>query len=128
MLAKFIGFICVCAAIILLFFLVSSTPVSAGPLGILTVFICLYVLLLGGTTFAIWGAHRAIRLIAKPFVAKRPIPPLSLLRAYYFSTILALGPVMLIGMQSVGTVGIYEVVLVVLFVAIGCVYIAKRIA
>jgi len=33
---------------------------------------------------------------------------------------------MLIGMQSVGGIGVYELGLVVLFVAIGCVYIAKR--
>ena len=53
--------------------------------------------------------------------------PLSFRRSYYFSTVLAAAPVMLIGLQSVGSVGIYEFILVMLFVVIGCVYIAKRI-
>lgn len=57
---------------------------------------------------------------------KRTLPSLTIRRSYYFSSVLALAPVMFIGMQSVGEVGIYEVVLVLLFVGIACVYVAKR--
>ena len=39
---------------------------------------------------------------------------------------MALAPVMIIGMQSVGEVGLYELSLVVVFLVIACVYIAKR--
>jgi hypothetical protein len=53
--------------------------------------------------------------------------PMSFRRAYYFSTVLAAAPVMLVGLQSVGSIGIYELILVILFEVIGCLYIAKRI-
>jgi hypothetical protein len=52
---------------------------------------------------------------------------MSFRRAYYFSTVLAAAPVMLVGLQSVGAIGIYEFILVVVFEVIGCVYITKRI-
>ena len=47
-------------------------------------------------------------------------------RAYYFSTVLAAGPVMLIGLQSVQSIGIYEFLLVVIFEVVACVYVSKR--
>lgn len=47
-------------------------------------------------------------------------------RSYYFASVIALAPVMVVGMQSVGEVGLYELLLVILFVGIACVYIAKR--
>ena len=52
--------------------------------------------------------------------------PLSLRKAYYFASVMGLAPVMFIGMQSVGEVGFYELVLIILFVGISCMYIAKR--
>ena len=52
--------------------------------------------------------------------------PLTYKRAYYFSTVIAAAPVMLIGLQSVGGIGVYEVLLIVLFTAVGCIYISKR--
>lgn len=128
MLAKFISSITVVAAIVLLFFVTTTTPVTAGPLGILAVFICLYVVVLGALTFLFWGLHRIIVRLLRPFTARRPMQAMSLHRAYYFSSVLALAPVMLIGMQSVGTVSVYEVGLVGLFAIIGCIYIAKRTA
>jgi hypothetical protein len=58
---------------------------------------------------------------------RRPMKTLSFRRSYYYSTILAAAPVMLIGLQSVGSVGVYEVILILVFVVIGCVYVTKRI-
>jgi len=127
-LAKFISFISVLAAIVLLFFISSTTPVTAGPLGILVVFVCIYVVALGTVTFSLWGLNKVIVRLLKPFTVRRPMQVMSLQRAYYFSSILALAPVMLIGMQSVSVVGTYEVGLIGLFVIIGCIYIAKRTA
>ncbi|MDB5177718.1 MAG: hypothetical protein JWO61_101 [Candidatus Saccharibacteria bacterium] len=126
MLGRFIGIAGVVAAIVLLFFATITTPTQAGPLGILVVFLCLYVMMFSGMTFLIVGLQRIIVKLASPFTARKPLQPMSVSRAYYFSSVLSLGPVMLIGMQSVGSVGIYEFGLVTLFMVIGCVYIAKR--
>lgn len=126
MLARFISSMSIVAAIVLLFFVSTTTPATAGPLGILIVFICLYGVVFGSLTFFLWGIHRIIVKLLGPFTVRRPMQPLSLQRSYYYSSVIALAPVMLIGMQSVGALTIYEVGLVTIFAIIGCVYIAKR--
>ena len=126
MLGRLITIAGVAAAIVLLFFVTITTPTQAGPLGILVVFLCLYIMMFSAMTFFIVGLQRLIVKLASPFTARKPLQSMSVSRAYYFSSILSLGPVMLIGMQSVGSIGFYEVGLVTLFMVIGCVYIAKR--
>ena len=114
------------AATLLSVLLQTTTPPTIGPFGILVVFILMYVLVLGALTFLLFGGSRIMSKFASSLVAKKPIRPLTLTRSYYFSSVIALAPVMFIGMQSVGEVGPYDVLLVVLFVLITCVYIAKR--
>ena len=128
MLARLISIAGIIAASVLLFFVTTTTPSHAGPLGILVVFLCLYVMLFSLLTFLIWGVQRVIVKLASPFTVRRPMQPITMSRAYYFSSVLSLGPVMIIGMQSVGGIGVYEAGLVVLFILIGCIYIAKRTA
>lgn len=128
MLARAISIIGIVATGVLLFFVSTATPSQAGPLGILVVFLCLYGMLFSGATFLLWGVQRVVVKLLSPFTVRKPMQALSLSRAYYFASILSLAPVMLIGMQSVGTIGIYEVGLVALFTIIGCIYIAKRTA
>jgi len=65
--------------------------------------------------------------LSTALIARKPFEVLTLKRSYYFSTIIAAAPIMLIGLQSVGSVNIYEVLLVVIFVFIGCLYISKRV-
>lgn len=105
-----------------------TTPSTAGPLGVLIVFIFMYLLVLGVLTFLLFGSSRlAIRAI-KLVTPKTLLRPLTLLRSYYFSSIIALAPVIFIGMQSVGEISFYEIILVLLFVFVACFYIAKRTA
>lgn len=118
----------VLAAVILALILQTSTPSNAGPLGILIVFLLMYVLVLGVLTFVIFWGSRAWSRIVRLIVPKRPIRPLTLVRSYYFSSVIGLAPVIFVGMQSVGEVGFYDVLLVVLFVSVACFYIAKRTA
>lgn len=103
-----------------------TTPMTAGPGGILAVFVLAYIGTLGIVTF---GIHAISRLVVKATanaVTKRPFQVISLKHGYYFASLISLAPVMLLGMQSVGGVGWYEVLLVVFFVGIGCVYISRR--
>lgn len=114
------------AIVFLVFLFETTTPATIGPVGILLVFILMYVSALGVlTSFLYLGGQLAARLGL--FAAMgRSAHPLSLNRSYYYSSVIALAPVLFIGMQSVGEVGIYDVCLVVLFVVIACIYIAKR--
>lgn len=57
---------------------------------------------------------------------RKPLRPMLFRRAYYFSTVLAAAPVMLIGLQSVQSVGFYEILLVVIFELVACIYISRR--
>jgi hypothetical protein len=126
MLSKIVAVSVVMAVTLLAGLLSMTEPATIGPLGILAVFILMYVSVLGVLTFLLYGISRAIGKIATGFTVRKPIQPLTFRKSYYFSSVIALAPVMLIGMQSVGEVSIYEVLLIILFEVIACIYIAKR--
>lgn len=127
MLQRVIALITLVSLCLLSLMLVFTTPASAGPFGLLVIFISAYLTALGLISFFLYGIGRIAGYALAGFTLKKPIRPLSFRRAYYYSTILAAAPVMLIGLQSVGSIGIYELLLVVIFEVIGCVYITKRI-
>ena len=90
---------------------------------ILAVFILIYVLALGVLTFLIYGAGR---IIHRRHAKAAGVREFTLARAYYFASVLALAPVMLIGARSVGRTGVADIVLITLFEILACFYIAKR--
>lgn len=126
MLARVIVISFVTATMLLVILLQTTTPSTIGPLGILIVFILMYVSVLGVLTFLLFWGSRSLARLSRSMVTRRPVQPLSLGRAYYFSSVLALAPVMFVGMQSVGQVSVSDVFLIVLFTTMTCVYIAKR--
>jgi hypothetical protein len=126
MLGRIVAISMVGAIVLLSVLLQTTAPATIGPLGILFVFILLYVSVLGVLTFLLYGCSRVVSKIVSTVVGRTLIRPLSLGRSYYYSSVLALAPVLFIGMQSVGEVSAYDVLLVVLFVVIACIYIAKR--
>ena len=114
------------AVVVLTVLLQTTTPATIGPLGILVIFVLMYVSAVGMLTFLLWAINRLVARAFRYASVSRPVQPLSLRKSYYFASVIGLAPVMFIGMQSVGEVGPYELLLVVVFVAISCVYIAKR--
>lgn len=120
MLEKVLAISTLIATVLLLAFLQVTSPATIHPLGILFVFLLLYVLALGVLTFFIAGSSRA--LVAFHILRE----PLTIRRAYFYASVLSLAPVMLICMQSIGRIGVYEVALILLFEGIACFYIAKR--
>ncbi|MFI5212361.1 MAG: hypothetical protein ACHQTE_00175 [Candidatus Saccharimonadales bacterium] len=126
MLGKIIAISVLVAIVLLTILLQTTTPTTIGPLGILIVFILMYVSVLGVLTFLLFGGSKLAAKLSASITVKRPLQALSLARSYYFSSVIALAPVMFVGMQSVGKVGIYDIALVLLFVVMACVYIAKR--
>lgn len=65
-------------------------------------------------------------MVSSGVAVRKPVARMEFRRAYYFSTALAAAPVMLIGLQSVQSVGVYEVLLVIIFEIVACVYINRR--
>ena len=126
MLGRIVGISAVVAVVLLTVVLHVSQPSSVGPLGILFVFILLYLSVLGVLTFLLFIGSKILTKVAGSFTVKKPFTPLTFSRSYYFSSVIALAPVMFIGMQSVGEVSFYDVLLIVLFIVIACIYISKR--
>ena len=127
MLKRIVATMTIASLCLLVLLLNVTVPTSVGPFGILAVFIFAYLSSLGVMTFFIYGVSRIIAHLSITLTVKRPVTALPFRRAYYYSTVIAAGPIMLIGLQSVGSVGVYQVLLVLLFEIIGCVYITKRI-
>jgi hypothetical protein len=126
MLGKVIALSTLAAAILLVTLLETTNPSSAGPIGLLAVFFLLYVIVLGAMTELFWVGSRLFQTVGRRFTSRRPPGRLSLQRSYYFSTVLALGPVMALAMQSIGSFGLYETILIVVFLSVGTLYVARR--
>ena len=122
MLGKVLAISTLCAFVLLSALMQSTTPSSIHPLGILFVFFLVYLLVLGVLTFLLYvGILVVLRL------RKRELKGTSVLKlAYTYSSVLSLAPVMIIGISSIGRMGIYEFLLVIMFEAIVCFYIAKH--
>lgn len=111
------------AFVLLSAILQSTTPSTIHPVGILSVFVLLYVLALGVLTFCLYIFSR---IISKTIVKRSVRQSLSLQKSYYYGSVLALAPVMILGIRSIGRTGVYDIVLIVLFEIIACFYITKR--
>ena len=127
MLKKTIAITTVVSLCLLIILLNVTSPSTSDPFEILIIFIFAYLLSLGLVTFFIFGVSYLVSRLSVVFAARRPTERLNFKRSYYYSTIVALAPVMLIGLQSVGVVNVYEILLICLFVIIGCLYISKKI-
>lgn len=114
---------------VLLFVLLhTTTPASAGAVGILGVFILAYALVVAVLSFFMYGVSRVIVKLSRLITVRKPIESVTFKRAYYYSSVIGLAPVIVISMQSVGSFGMYEFALVALLVVIGCIYVTKRTA
>lgn len=124
MFKKTLGFGTLISMIALLAILNSTTPSGAGPLGILAVFILIYLLAVGVFTFFLYKSSEVVNKNLR----RKSISSLSFEKSYYYASVLALSPVMMVAMMSVGRVGAYQIMLVIFFVIISLVYISRRTA
>lgn len=114
------------ALISLILLLNLTNPTTGGPAGILAVFVLIYVISVGVITSSIYYGRTLIKKLAKYLSFTIFKIGMSYKVAYYYGTILGLAPVIIIGLGSVGALGVYEVALVILFEFLGCFYVAKR--
>lgn len=123
---KTVGVLTIAALALLAGIFYMSSPVTAGPVGILVVFILIYIVAAGLLTFFIFAMSSVFSSVAKLVVTAHPVRPMSLRRSYYYASVVAAAPVTLLGMLSISYVGFYEVVLVTALVALGCFYLSWR--
>lgn len=126
MFAKILLVIGLIASIALSYILTVTSPVEAGATGILAVFLLSYILSVIVLTFFIFATHR---LVVKLLYSDRTghiAGDVTFRRSYYFASILALGPIILISLRSVGKAGVAELLLVGALLVIGCLYVSRQ--
>ena len=102
----------------LLFFMNITSPLRAGPAGILAVFVLVY-LLVATLFYAI--ATLFLNLVGYGRASQEPSR-----RVYYSASILAFAPVFLLAMRTLGQLDLKDFVLVALFVVIATFYVLRR--
>lgn len=127
MLQRIIATITLASLCVLSLMLTFTSPATAGPFGLLVIFITAYLTFVGLISFFLFGINRLIVMVSAGMTVSKPLTPMQFKRAYYYSTVLAAAPVMLIGLQSVRSIGMYEIILVILFEVVACLYVSKRI-
>lgn len=126
MLPRIIATISLASLCLLSYMVTFTSPADAGPFGLLTIFITAYLTFVGMISFFLYGVNRLMIMVFAKGTVKKTVRSFTFKRAYYYSTVLALAPVLLVGLQSVGSISFYEVGLVILFEIIACVYVGKR--
>ena len=101
-----------------------TTPSQVGPFGVLMLFLCIYTVMV----YIIGGILRLVRAVLQ---RRKPLAPGRVLSqqtesVYYYASVLAAVPVLLLGMQSVGALSWWSLLLTALFVALGLLYVYKR--
>lgn len=126
MLPRILATLSLASLCVLSLMLTFTSPSTAGPFGLLLIFITAYLTFVGVISFFLFGMNRLIIMVSSGMTVRKPLRPMEFKRAYYYSTVLAAAPVLLIGLQSVTSVGFYEVILVLIFEVVACVYVSKR--
>ena len=116
------------SVLLLLYIWNTTNPGTTGPLGILFVFVLLYlfwasiffILLHAG--FAIFRKTNLFRL----FMSRREDKPFNWKLSYYVASIIAFMPVLLLAMQSVNQLTIRDVLLVLGFTGLAIFYVIRR--
>ena len=127
MLPKIIATLSLASLCLLSAMLTFTTPASAGPFGLLVIFICAYLTFIGMISFFLFGISKLIISVTAGMTVRKPLTPMPFRRAYYYSAVLAAAPVMIIALQSVRAINIYELLLVIAFEVIACLYVSRRI-
>lgn len=114
--------------LILLSIMHQVDPVSAGPGGILSIFVLIY-LIIASLLFTVlhWGVRfistqivkRGTRVTARAY-------RVGVRKAYYTASVLAFGPVLLLALNSVRQLRLVDILLVGVFLVIAIFYITKR--
>lgn len=113
---------------LLVYILLATTPAEAGAIGVLAVFLLFYIVSVVVLTFFIVGIQYVIGKLVYGDTPASEKYRKGVRRPYYFASVLALGPVMLVSLRSVGSIGVTEVFLVAILMAIGYLYVSRQTA
>lgn len=98
-----------------------STPATIHPVGLLVFFVCVYAVSLGAIVLTMYLAQR---VYAK--INSRSGENIDQIAIYEYASVVALGPVILLALQTVGRLQTTDVIFTALFISLGCFYVSKR--
>lgn len=101
------------SVVVLLLMLNFTTPTGVGPLGVLVFFVAIYLLMFGIFTLLVKFFGRIL--------GRKPSR-----KQYFYSVVLAFGPIMLLLAQSLGSMSFLTIGLMVVFEFLACFLIKKR--
>ena len=122
---RYVTIVAVLAAAVDVILMHAVAPMSIGPLGILAFFVCLYIAAASGCYLVMVVTRRAVMHVVRHDMY-RGLASVTPLKLYYYASVIGLIPVTLLGMQSIGGITAWDVLLLVLFLSLGCFYIHKR--
>lgn len=96
-----------------------TNPLDVGPAGILLVFGLAYV-------FISSALYLVLTLVIMLFAYFITINTASRRKLYYLSSIIALAPVFLLALNSIGQLELKDFILVLMLVGFACFYVVKR--
>ncbi|MBH1980079.1 hypothetical protein I8H89_01030 [Candidatus Saccharibacteria bacterium] len=126
MFTKILVLIGVAAAIALGYVVTATSPAEAGAMAVLAVFLLSYIVSAIVLTFFIFLTHKLVLRLLYSDRTGHVADEVSMRKAYYYSSILALAPVVLVSLRSVGKAGPVELILVLVLLAIGCLYVSRQ--
>ena len=106
--------------------LTMTRPGEVGPFGVLAFFVLLYLSAGSIIYMLLTGIIYVLMRVLPPGSLRLWLENVSHTKVYYYTIVLALAPVVLLGMASVGSIGGLDIVLVVLFEILACFYISRR--
>jgi hypothetical protein len=114
--------------LILLSVMNSVDPVSAGPGGILLIFVLIYLVI---ASFLFTILHWGVRFVSAQIVKRNKrvtarAYKVGVRKAYYVASVVAFGPVLLLALNSVRQLKLTDIMLVGLFLILAIFYISKR--
>lgn len=97
-----------------------TSPLKMGPAGILVAFALIYLLLASLLYVVVFAVLALVqRFIGSNSAIKKR-------KLYYITSIIALGPVFLLALNSIGQLDLKDFVLVVLLIGVACFYVSRR--
>lgn len=122
---RYVVVVMVVAAVLDVVLVHMVAPMSVGPLDVLAFFVYLYVTVTAGCYLVLAAIKRvAVHVIRRStYQGLAVVKPLKL---YYYASVIGLAPVILLGMQSIGGVTVWDVSLLAIFLCLACFYIYKR--
>src|SRR5689334_13638872 len=103
----------------LFIFLNVTSPLQSGPLSVLAAFVLIYLLVT-----SIMYVVCTLFLKVTAFLGwKKVVPPKTV---YYLVSVIGLGPVFILALNTLGQLEIKDIILVVLLLVVGCFYVLRR--